>query len=199
MKLVRGMGSPKEGACWMSALSWYSGEPWTDFPSCVGSMLVRQLCMALNDFLRNSKERERFIGPHLFAPLGILGGAEREIKRLHLVMAAYAEIAPVLETGVSGSRRDNLRRHHATAILMAHDAIAYRNTQTACVAATALCSAILTWNDPRWRIVEGPRQSKKLRQIREALTHRWVKLILDCCAVGERVEITEKRALCNLP
>ena len=76
MRLIGGVGSPTRGACWMSAIFYYTEynpnaytPTWHDHPACV-SPVVRQLCITLNDWCPSIKERERMIGPHLFAPLG---------------------------------------------------------------------------------------------------------------------------------
>ena len=70
MKLVQGSGSVEDGACWMSALAWYAGqEKWTDNAECVDPM-IRHLCIAVNDRLYSDEDRERVIGPIIFAPMG---------------------------------------------------------------------------------------------------------------------------------
>lgn len=87
MRLVRGEGSEGEGACWMSALHFYTRKDssWTDYApwACV-SPIVRLLCINLND-LCDDGEREALIGPHLFTPLGTAGSVEDEGKRSELV------------------------------------------------------------------------------------------------------------------
>lgn len=178
----------------MSALSWYAGESWTDLPSCVGSMVVRRLCIGLNDYLRG-KEREKYLGPHIFAPLGTLGGADREVKRMHLVLDAYAEIQPVLLNGLPLKRQDKLQRMYSYAFMLAHDAIRYRNATSAELASDAIGAAIWHWTS----CTNGIRTRSAFQGIRPALINRWVKLILDCCAIDEKAEITQKRNLCELP
>ena len=84
MRLVQGAGSEKTGACWMSALHWYTrhGTSWTDQPQCV-SPVIRRLCIRLNDACSDG-EREALIGPHLFAPVGTNTGHADDIKRAYL-------------------------------------------------------------------------------------------------------------------
>ena len=81
MRLVNGSGSEKTGACWMSALHWYTrkGKSWSDQPACV-SPVIRDLCIKLNDTLPDG-EREEVIGPHIFAPVGTNTGEADEEKR----------------------------------------------------------------------------------------------------------------------
>ena len=70
MKLTRGKGNPAEGGCWMAVADYYSrgSLDWTDQPECVDP-IVRRLCIRLNDMLDDG-EREKVIGPHLWAPIG---------------------------------------------------------------------------------------------------------------------------------
>lgn len=68
IKLVAGAGSPGEGACWMSAIQYYSGGEWSDHPDCV-CPLIRQMCICANDCL-DDESRGEIIGPHLLAPVG---------------------------------------------------------------------------------------------------------------------------------
>ena len=69
IKLVAGAGTPETGGCWMSALSVYGGERWSDHPDCV-CPVIRELCIAINDSLPDDETRGRVIGPVLFDPLG---------------------------------------------------------------------------------------------------------------------------------
>jgi hypothetical protein len=76
LKLTEGQGSYGEGACWMSAIRYYetlgNQARWSDHPDCV-CPIIRALCIRLNDSLTSDEERERVIGPHLFAPIGTAG------------------------------------------------------------------------------------------------------------------------------
>lgn len=86
MRLVAGSGSEKTGACWMSALHYYTRRDkisWTDQPKCVAPS-VRRLCIALNDICATDAEREALIGPVLFEPVGTDTGEEDEQKRAWL-------------------------------------------------------------------------------------------------------------------
>jgi len=85
MKLVAGQGGQGQGACWMSAIHWYTradkpGFQWSDHPECVDPV-IRSLCISLNDSLPDDKARGEIIGPHLFRPVGTLVSNELTIRR----------------------------------------------------------------------------------------------------------------------
>ena len=138
MRLVRGAGSETKGACWMSALHYYTrtDRSWSDHHSCV-SGVVRVLCIELNDWC-NDDERGALIGPHLFAPVGTATGLQDEIAR---------------------------------ARLCAERATAWAGAAAAAEAARAAAEV---------EVVLAARQ----RYQRELL-----QLILDCCAIGQPVEV----------
>ena len=80
VKLTDGVGSPEEGGCWMVAASYYETGEWYDQPACV-CPVIRLLCIPLNDWMESDEERERIIGPHLFAPVGTAAGRAMEWRR----------------------------------------------------------------------------------------------------------------------
>lgn len=84
MKLVSGSGSEQTGACWMSALHWYTrrDRTWSDHPDCV-SPVIRELCIRLNDMCIDG-EREELIGKHLFASVGTNTGEADDQRRAYL-------------------------------------------------------------------------------------------------------------------
>jgi len=100
MKLVSGAGSPETGACWMSALNFYTDENalvnWSDQPRCVCGT-IRPLAITHNDMCESDEERERLIGPHLFAPVGTAGvSAEVRLARVRkIALAAVRVFAPI--------------------------------------------------------------------------------------------------------
>jgi hypothetical protein len=96
MKLVYGSGSPQTGACWMSALNYYTNEralvDWHDHPKCVCET-IQPLAIRLNDMCADDAERERLIGPHLFAPVGTAGvSAEIRAARVQKIVLATVRI-----------------------------------------------------------------------------------------------------------
>ncbi|MEQ8770078.1 MAG: hypothetical protein RIB60_06170 [Phycisphaerales bacterium] len=68
-KLVKGVGNPETGGCWMAALTMYTGQEWSDHPDCV-CPVVQALCIRINDMLPSDAERARLIGPRLYDPIG---------------------------------------------------------------------------------------------------------------------------------
>ena len=138
IKLVHGKGSPETGGCWMSALSKYSGERWSDHPDCV-CPLIASLCIKLNDMLPSDKARGEVIGPHLLEPIGtrtkdctITGQ-----RRWHLVDAAVRRFAP------AALRAANLEAQAETleALPIVTQATAHSARYAAHSAASAACYA----------------------------------------------------------
>ena len=84
MRLVKGCGDIKTGACWMSAISYYAGYAWSDHPECVDPV-IQCLCIALNDRLPSDAERERVIGPHIMTPIGTQQGTDLTRQRMLIV------------------------------------------------------------------------------------------------------------------
>lgn len=96
MKLTLGQGSPTRGGCWMVAVQRYTeNEGWHDHPECVDPS-IRALCILINDWLPDG-DRERVIGPHLFAPVGTRS-ADLSPRRLRRVVEFAIEQAGVQHT-----------------------------------------------------------------------------------------------------
>ncbi len=88
-RLIRGPGAPGKGACWMSAIAFLSGQDkWTDDAKCV-CPTIQPLAILLNDRC-DDEERERLIGPHLFAPYGTAQGADIAKKRVVAIVRQAA-------------------------------------------------------------------------------------------------------------
>jgi hypothetical protein len=153
MKLVRGAGSPEEGACWMSAVQYYvDGKLWHDHPECVDPV-IRKLCIWVNDTLRDG-EREEKIGPYIFLPVGTNMGSALSVKRaLRAADWAVREIAPIaLQASGFGTIAPTLRllqpvRDRASADAAAHaaahaaDAVEYAAADAAYAAYAAAYAA----------------------------------------------------------
>lgn len=57
----------------MSLVGWLSGETkWGDEAPCV-DRAIRRLCIFVNDYLLTDEDRERVIGPHVYAVMGTNG------------------------------------------------------------------------------------------------------------------------------
>ncbi|HSG61655.1 MAG TPA: hypothetical protein VLA24_09500 [Pseudomonadales bacterium] len=93
--LVKGAGHPKTGGCWMSAISRYAGEQWTDHPECV-CPVIRNFCILINDLLPSDAARGRVIGPRLFDPIGTRGSLEAmELRAVMLLNACVRMCLPI--------------------------------------------------------------------------------------------------------
>ena len=195
MKLVSGTGSEETGACWMSALHWYTrlGASWTDQPECV-SPVVRKLCIKLNDRLLTDADRERVIGPHLFVPVGTATGNADEIARAYLcadravrvfapyvlraidldVQAAKLEALPEIASAASAARSAAWAARAAAGAARAAGATAWaaRAAEAAAEAARAAASAA---RSAAW------------------YEREMIRLILDCCAIGRKADVQPTR------
>ena len=193
MKLVSGKGSEKTGACWMSAVHWYTRggkKSWTDQPECV-SPIVRHLCISLNDFLPSDAERERLIGPHLFAPVGTNTGNDDEGKRWALCSDRAARLfAPFW---LRRTKKPDLIKHaeacesiapivdQETAKAALPTLKAAEKAASASASASAYAYASAYASDREWLHAEV------------------LKLILECCAIGRQPEeriATKSRSEC---
>jgi hypothetical protein len=215
MKLASGAGSETTGACWMSAIHWYTRggkRTWTDQPDCV-SPIVRDLCIALNDRLANDAERERVIGPHIFQPVGTNTTNEDEGKRWALVAdraarrflpfwlrrtkkpdliahAAKCEaLAPIVDRRTVRAALPTLKAaENAASAPASASASAY-----AYAFASAFASAPASASDYAYAYASAYASEK------EWINSEVLKLILECCAIGRQPEeriATKSRSEC---
>jgi len=185
MRLVKGKGSPKTGACWMSAAAYYAGEQWTDHPACVDPVIV-PLCQRLNDLLPSNAERDRVIGPHLLTPLGTNQGHELSMRRAFMCAGRAVRVFAPLALDAAGWHAaafklravpeivDEKTANAANAAYDAYDA-AYAAAYAANAAAYAANAAA------------------------NAAAAHLLRLILDLCAMGEKCEVPQVRSLAGLP
>ena len=204
MKLVSGSGSEKTGACWMSAIHWYTRKDtvsWTDQPDCV-SPIVQHLCISLNDFLPSNEERERIIGPHLFAPVGTNTGNEDEGKRWALCSDRAARLFTPF--WLRRAKEPDLIKHAEacealTPIVDQATAKAALPTleaakKAASASASAYASAYAYAYDASAYDDDAASASDK-----EWINQEVLKLILECCAIGRQPEeaiATKSRSEC---
>ena len=189
MKLVSGKGSEKTGACWMSAIHWYTRggkRSWSDQPDCV-SPIIRDLCIALNDRLESDVERERIIGPHIFDPVGTSTGNEDEGKRWALcVDRAVHLFTPFWLRKTKDARcisiAESLEKLPAvTDQASAKAALPLLDKARSSASAYASAYAYAYASDREWLHAEV------------------LKLILECCAIGRQPEeriATKSRSEC---
>jgi hypothetical protein len=170
IKLVSGKGSPETGACWMSALSYYAGESWSDHPDCVDPV-IRQLCITINDHLPSDAERERVIGPHLYAPVGTAQGLELMQRRAFRVADEAVRVWAPMALDKAGRSKDAARLRSLPPIVDRDSAMVAKSAANAAYAAAANAAAA---------------------------EHLVLPLVLELCAMG-REDIPQQRSLCDLP
>lgn len=220
MKLVSGEGSPETGACWMSALHYYTrhDESWTDqAPWACVSPVIRTLCITLNDRLGSDEERGRVIGPHLFTPLGTNTGIEDDRKRAFLC-ADYAvrrfapivldacgrlesaarlrALPPIVDAASALVGRDMARAADAANAAKAAKGAAAAKAAAASAAGNAARAASAAWCPAAAATVAADAAATvaTVAYAAYAAAHANVRalhlqLILDCCAIGSRVEV----------
>ncbi len=201
MKLVCGVGSPKNGACWMSALSYFAGQPWSDHPACV-SPVIRALAIGFNDRL-DDERREAVIGPHFMAPLGTAGCRDDEVARAQLCAEAaqdFAHAAAVHAEAAQDAAQDFA--HAAAANTAAHAAAACAAAAHVAHADHATTRAAHATSNAASAAYAAAVHAAASASISHATTvtwimDHWLRLILACCAVGQRVEVPQVRQLCK--
>ena len=149
----------------MSALHWYTrnGKSWTDQPECV-SLVIRSLCINLNDRLLSDADRERVIGPHLFAPVGTNTGVDDEIKRAFLCADRSVRVFAPYALRAMGLEVEAVKLESLPAIVDEASAARAESAESAASAARAARA---------WGWYES----------------QMIRLILDCCAVGKKAEV----------
>ena len=195
MRLLRGRGTPTTGACWMSAISYYAGYDWSDHPPCV-DILIRNLCIVANDGISDFN-RERVIGPHLLTPVGTNQGHDLTRKRRDHVLTWCKELLERRCKGLLEYKADPRDLDDATFSL------SFRYQQ--------IVEAVCLMEPPDGPLLfTADSASFATIQLVAALVHadplpdnfvecEVVPTILDLCAMGERCEVTQARALAELP
>lgn len=191
MRLVRGEGHQATNeACWISALHFYTrqDETWSDqAPWACVSPLIRELCMWFNDFPESDEEREFYIGPHLFAPLGTAASTEIELRRIDLIRERVGWIA-----GAVAYSSSSISYHPC-------DCGACGDVTDPAVSATGALDEAERYllNDADHpdetceaisNLVIGFTRADRAGKNRDAINSWALQLILDLCAIGERVE-----------
>ena len=133
MRLVNGEGSPTTGACWMSALHYYTRQDasWTDrAPWACVSPVIRTLCIRLND-LCSDGEREALIGPHLFTPIGTASSPEIEQRRTFLCADRAVRVFAPMALDARGLKEQAKRLRAAREIVDRETALEGRDAANA--------------------------------------------------------------------
>ena len=166
----------------MSAIAWYTGqEKWTDKAECVDPM-IRTLCIRVNDWLSSDAERERIIGPILFAPMGTKDDSLR-IPRLERIVGFAMEQAGIKEFAGVCKQKD-----WANAAADAADA----NAANATYAADAAANAAATY------AAAAANAAATYAADAAYATYAIISLILELCAMGEKREVPQVRSLKDL-
>ena len=181
MRLVKGKGSPDTGACWMSAIHYYTrtDQTWSDHPACV-SPVIGMLAMALNDLCEDG-ERETLIGPHLFAPVGTNTGLADDLIRTKMA----ADVASEWAKGIVDADACLLAVSRAKA---AHDKVTKASTFASAghimwAESTAVYAA-------QWALYTAGSVIPYIGLAR--CKKELLNLILRCCAVGAKQEVCQR-------
>jgi hypothetical protein len=218
MKLVKGKGSKKTGACWMSAIAWYEGNSeWTDAPDCV-CPIIRGLAIKVNDTIDSNEEREHLISPIMFSVVGtanpdlvlprrqkvVAFAAAKARSVLHLVPTEHTDIArkaieaaEAWAANPSETNRKAAAAAAAAAFAAAHAAYAAAADPAADAAyaaahAAAAAATYATFN--AGHTIYHVARASRFDPIDEV-----INLILELAAMGEKREVAQVRNLQELP
>ena len=109
IRLCRGQGQQNKQGCWMTALSQWVGDAWTDSLDCV-DYPINRLCIYINDALSDARRSEVTL-PILLIPLGTAGDHKATMCRSrHLLDVAIRRwLAEALEGAGCKVQADSLR------------------------------------------------------------------------------------------
>ena len=185
MKLVSGSGSETTGACWMSAINWYvksgsKGFTWSDHPDCVDPV-IRALCISLNDSCGSDAEREKLIGPHLFAPVGTHIGNDLTLRRAFKCADHAVRKSAVAALRSAKFNQEAGRLESLPEIVNADTAESARSAaESAAGVDGAARNAVLCARNAAWSAAERAAWSAA----RSAANVEILNLILELCAMG---------------
>ena len=203
MRLVSGAGSEKTGACWMSAIHYYTRKDmrsWTDHPDCV-SGVVRTLAIRLNDYLGSDKERENVIGPHLFTPVGTKTTDEDEQKRREICRRYVIRIfAPFwlrrtkkAKLIAHAEQLEKIPLSDMAAVTKAANAACAAADAAACAAANAAAYAAANAANAAYAAADAAAYaadaSADAADAKPFVIKHLLACILECCAVGQKAEV----------
>ena len=96
IKLVKGVGDPETGGCWMSALGAFAGvERWHDYHPCFVDHVINEVCIVINDLLPTDESRGIHIGPRLLDPWGTVDPEAEESRLMYLIDRAIRYFTPI--------------------------------------------------------------------------------------------------------
>jgi hypothetical protein len=87
---------PADGqACIMELVSYLAGEPWSDAPDCVSSV-IRRFLVGINDHIADDATRTALLLPYAHRVIGTAGTREQEVTRAYICADwAVRTIAPL--------------------------------------------------------------------------------------------------------
>ena len=175
MKLSSGIGNIEDRGCWMTAVSVYANETWSDHPSCVPPV-IRRLCVKLNDMLPSDAERGRVIGPVLFLPVGADPSPGAEQERAFLCADRAVRVFAPKALDAAGMTDEAQALRDLQPVTNKESAHAARAGADAAVrAANAVAAAV-------WAADAAADAAADL-----------IQLIVDCCHVGQKSEADTER------
>lgn len=189
MRLTKGSGSPATGGCWMVAVQRYTeNEGWHDHPECV-CPVIRGLCIEMNDRLPDG-DRERIIGPHLFAPVGtrrddLLQARLARVVRFAVEQADAALDQAGLRLPAAPSSMEWELVHHAARV--ARDIARASGFYVSAAAADDLCSVLFSASMVDFaaaHYVRAAHLAVRVALSRNGWEDRVLALILDLCAMS---------------
>lgn len=211
MKLVKGIGGPGEGACWMAAIHYYTrandDQSWSDRPACVPET-IRELAVSLNDWCEDN-ERESLLGDHLFDPVGCDRSPASETRRLEMIvetaitwarrMYPESSYGTWAERWLSGKDRSVTAAENAATMADGAAATAPGAMWVAAVAAATAAgaaAAMATAEDAVTALATSmARAAAAMAAVKAAPTKlALLGLISRCCAIGDRVETCAPRS-----
>ena len=77
--------TPEDGTCLLEAVSWLSGETFTDHPACVGSVLA-EYGRIVNDSMEDDATRNKYLIPLIPLLIGTSGSAALEQLRMFAIV-----------------------------------------------------------------------------------------------------------------
>ncbi|MCI0354840.1 MAG: hypothetical protein L0099_07365 [Acidobacteria bacterium] len=189
----------------MSALHYYTracdDQSWSDCPAYV-PQTIRELAISLNVWCNNG-ERERLIGDHLFEPVGCDPSPASEMRRLEMIVeTAITWTLRTYKEPNFGAWAERWLSGEDRSVAAAKDAWAASKLTTASALAATAASTLATVSALKLTTASAlatatatALSAAVTAAVKTAPTKlQFLKLILRCCAVGDRVEVCTSRS-----
>jgi hypothetical protein len=189
----------------------------SDHPDCVDPV-IRHLCIAINDHLPSDAERDRVIGPHLYAPVGTAQGRDLMQRRAFRVADEAVRVWAPMALDKAGRPKDAARLRSLPPIVDRDSAMAAKSAADAADAADAAAYAAAAYAadaadaddayaadadadadaDYAAYAAAAASATATYAAYAAAAEHLVLPLVLELCAMG-REDIPQQRSLCDLP